>query len=177
MASLIRNLGSIQDAATRGEVQPPVLEVVGVDFTRPLIFGALNFERLSFRDCSFLASVHFTGTRSVNTIKFSQCLISGSELLIRLTSFPKPDPPSDWRPSFSFEGCSIDYVYALGAEVFLHFKESKIRAMNLELPLSATVQFNDCQLHDVMATSVNEDFHGNDIVPREWYLDRGWTLG
>ena len=160
----------------------PSLEYKSVIFTQPLTFSNINFQRLSFNDCTFGSALHFTGTTSENTIEFTNCSFGQEhELLVRMTSFPKPEQPSSWRPSMSFKNCSVPYLHVIKAELFLFFTDSKIGATSLELSPGSTVQYVDCQVSDGIIHAIDEQrisngYSGHQLVPKDWYKPRGWTI-
>ena len=165
-----------------GSTAFPSLDFKGLVFTQPLTFPSIHFQHLCFNDCAFRSALHLTGTTSENTIEFSNCSFAQEhEFLVRMTSFPKPEPPSSWRPSMSFKNCSIQYLHVFRAELFLFFTDSTIGGMSLELSPGSTVQYVNCQVTDGIVHAIDEQrtsngYSGHQLVPKDWYKNRGWTL-
>ncbi|BAU96161.1 hypothetical protein N24_1899 [Corynebacterium suranareeae] len=153
------------------------LEFTGISFTKPLILTSVHLEKLRFTDCIFASAFHLTAVSCATTIEMTNTqFIAQGSLLIRMISFPKPDPASDWAPSFIFRNCLIQIIEVFRAEVFLFFTESTIKGSALELPAGAVAQYVNCQVNDGIIYGVDQDTLGDSLVPRWWYKDLGWSI-
>lgn len=156
---------------------PLTLDFTDVFFTKPLVLSNVHLKKLRFTGCIFANAFHLTAVSCATPIEIIDTrFTSQGSLLIRMISFPKPDPPSEWAPSFIFRNCLIQSIEVFRAEVFLFFTESTIRNSSLQLPTGAVAQYVNCQVNDGIIYGVAPNTDGNSLVPRWWYREVGWSI-
>lgn len=171
------HLSDICGNPEQGKSTAPDIDFKETFFSRPIILSNMALNRLRFVDCTFNNAVQFTAVSCRSPIEFSNSTFAGrGTLLIRMMNFPKPDPPSDWQPSFIFKDCSIGRIEAFRAEVFLFFIRSAINSSSLQLPEGSVTQYVDCHISDCIVHSTNAEIDGNDLVPQWWHKDIGWKI-